>query len=195
MLVVSDSITQLEDAAFRRDLIKLIPYIRAFAISLCRDRSAGDDIAQEAVTRAWLKRHTFRPGTNLQAWVSTIVRRQFYTARHKAKREVTMEPGFAERTLQTNVNPTSRLELDDVRAAVNRLPAEQREALMLVVAGDLSYEQVAAVCSVPIGTIKSRVSRARATLLGAINGDAAPSRADVSFDRDARASVARRQSN
>lgn len=152
------------DDVFKAELVEAIPYMRAFAHSLCRDRAAADDLAQDALARAWENRRSYQPGTNLKAWVAMITRNQFYSDKRRSWRQQPLDQEVAERTLVAVSNPQATLELDEVRRAMARLPEDQREALVLIGAGGLSYEEVAAICGVAVGTIKSRVSRARTRL-------------------------------
>lgn len=143
------------------DLIALIPQMRAFARSLCRDRTQADDLTQDALVNAWRCRARFTPGTNLRAWVFTIVRNQFYSDKRRSWRVVQLDSTSVPETPLTVSDPTAALELDDVRRAMLELPDLQREALNLVAVAGLPYQEVAAACACPEGTIKSRVSRAR----------------------------------
>lgn len=147
--------------AFRRDLTDLIPRMRAFARTITGDMTAGEDLAQESLAKAWAARHTYRPGTNLKAWVHMIMRNQFYSEKRRSWRTVPLEQDVAERTLPAISDPDSALALDELRRAMLQLPEEQREALILIGAGGCSYEEVAEICGAAVGTIKSRVSRAR----------------------------------
>ena len=149
------------DDAFKAELITLIPQMRAFARTLCGDMTMAEDLAQEALLRAWNKRASYEPGTNLKAWTFMILRNQFYSDKRRSWRSTPLDPETAERTLIAVSNPMASLELDEVRRALNLLPDDQREALILIGAGGLSYEEVSAICDCAIGTIKSRVSRAR----------------------------------
>ena len=153
--------TQADYEIFRNDLVSLIPHMRAFARSLTGHAAAADDLAQEALAKAWDKRDSFEPGTNLKAWVFMIVRNQFFSDKRRSWRSQPLDPEVAERTLVANTNPMATLELDEVRRALLRLPDDQREALILIGAGGLSYEEAAEICGAAVGTIKSRVSRAR----------------------------------
>jgi RNA polymerase sigma-70 factor (ECF subfamily) len=152
---------QIDDRAFQTDLIALIPQMRAFARSLCRNFAHADDLAQEAVAKAWASRASFTPGTNMKAWTFMILRNQFYSEKRRSWRSTQLDPETAERTLVAVDNPTGALELDELRRAMAMLPDDQREALVLIGAGGLSYEEAAEVCGAAVGTIKSRVSRAR----------------------------------
>ena len=149
------------DEDFKAELIGLIPQMRAFARTLCGDVTQAEDLAQDALLRAWNKRSSYEPGTNLKAWTFMNLRNQFYSDKRRSWRSTPLDPETAERTLVANNNPIASLELDEVRRALNLLPDDQREALILIGAGGLSYEEVSAICDCAIGTIKSRVSRAR----------------------------------
>jgi RNA polymerase sigma-70 factor, ECF subfamily len=155
------AIEQGASDTFRDELTGLIPQMRAFARSLCGDATAGDDLAQDALLRAWSAQASFTPGTNMKAWVFTIIRNGFYSEKRRSWRSVHLDQEAAERTLVAVSNPTGGLELDELRRALQQLPDEQREALILVGAGGFSYEEVAELAGCAVGTIKSRVSRAR----------------------------------
>jgi RNA polymerase sigma-70 factor (ECF subfamily) len=145
----------------QEDLIALIPNMRAFARSLCRNLTEADDLTQDALASAWRGRQRYVPGSNLKAWVFMIIRNQFYSDKRRSWRVSQLDPQVAEETLVAVTSATSALELDDVRRAMQELPDEQREALTLVAVAGLSYIETAAICACPAGTIKSRVSRAR----------------------------------
>jgi RNA polymerase sigma-70 factor (ECF subfamily) len=149
------------DEAFQSDIIPLIHRMRAFARTLCGDATQADDLAQEALAKAWASRSSYTPGTNLKAWTFMIVRNQFYSDKRRSWRMSSLDPEVAERTLVAVTNPDSALELDEMRRALAMLPVDQREALIMVGAGGLSYEEVGEICGVAVGTVKSRVSRAR----------------------------------
>jgi RNA polymerase sigma-70 factor (ECF subfamily) len=146
---------------FSKDLTALIPHMRAFARGLCGDMTAAEDLAQDGLLRAWTAQASYQPGTNLKAWVFTIIRNQFYSERRRAWRNVALDQQMAEETLIAVSNATATLELDEVRRAMLLLPDDQREALVLVGAAGCSYEEVSEMCDCPVGTVKSRVSRAR----------------------------------
>ena len=153
--------TQADDEAFKRELVKLIPHLRAFARTLAGDPASADDLAQDAMMKAWDARSSFQMGTNMKAWTFMILRNQFYSDKRRSWRSSQLDPEVAERTLEAASNPIASLELDEVRRALACLPDDQREALILIGAGGLSYEEVSEICGCAIGTIKSRVSRAR----------------------------------
>ncbi|HEX2800706.1 MAG TPA: sigma-70 family RNA polymerase sigma factor, partial [Phenylobacterium sp.] len=145
---------QLDAEAFRRDLTALIPKMRAYARSMCgRDASEGDDLAQEALLKAWLGRGSYTPGTNLKAWVFMILRNQFYSDKRRSWRQQQLDQETAEATLVAIDNPMDAIELDELRRAIAMLPDEQREALILIGAGGFSYEEVAEMCGAATGTV------------------------------------------
>jgi RNA polymerase sigma-70 factor (ECF subfamily) len=167
---------------FERDLIALIPHMRAFARSLCGDAAQADDLAQDALSKALKNRDSYQLGTNMKAWLFMILRNQFYSEKRRSWRGSQLDPEVAERTLVAVDDPEATLALDDVRQALLMLPDVQREALVMVGAGGLSYEEAAEIAGVAVGTVKSRVSRARAALhavleQGAFRRDGAPAHA------------------
>ncbi len=173
----------IEDRAFEAELVALIPNLRAFGRSLAGDPATGDDLAQEALAKAWNARASFAMGTNMKAWVFLILRNQFFSEKRRSWRSTQLDPEVVAQTLVAVTNPSGALEVDELRRAMGMLPAEQREALILIGAAGLAYEEVAEVTGVPVGTVKSRVSRARNRLavifaVGKIDTDgAAPDRA------------------
>ncbi len=158
-----------DGADFRSQLVAVIPHLRAFARSLCKDPTQADDLAQEALAKAWKARDSFEPGTSLKAWTFMILRNQFYSEKRRSWRSTPLDAEVAENTLLASDNPTAPMELLELRAALNKLPDDQREALILVGAGGMAYEEAAQVCQVAVGTIKSRVSRARRALETLLN--------------------------
>jgi RNA polymerase sigma-70 factor (ECF subfamily) len=148
----------------RDSLLEAIPHLRAFAISLTGNGDQADDLVQEAIVRGLSNLDKFEAGTNLQAWLFTILRNQFYTSMRRRKREVEDPDGVTAGSLPTPPEQHGSLELQDLNLALTRLPLEQREVLLLIGAEGLSYEEAAQICGAKIGTIKSRVNRARARL-------------------------------
>lgn len=146
---------------FERELTGLIPHMRAFARSLCGDATQADDLAQEALAKAWQARGSYQPGTNMKAWLFMIVRNQFYSDKRRSWRSCHLDPEVAAQTLIAVDDPSAAVELDELRRAMAMLPEEQREPLILIGAAGMSYEEASEVMGVNIGTIKSRVSRAR----------------------------------
>ena len=155
-----------EEKIFKRDLVALIPHLRAFARTLCGDAAAADDLAQDAVMKAWDARSSFQMGTNMKAWCFMILRNQFYSEKRRSWRSTQLDQEAAERTLVAVDDPESPIALDEMRLAMKMLPMEQREALILVGAGGFAYEEAADICGCAVGTVKSRVSRARRALQG-----------------------------
>jgi len=155
-----------EEKVFKRDLVGLIPHLRAFARTLCGDAAAADDLAQDAVMKAWDARASFQMGTNMKAWCFMILRNQFYSEKRRSWRQTQLDQEAAERTLVAVDDPESPIALDEMRLAMKMLPMEQREALILVGAGGFAYEEAADICGCAVGTVKSRVSRARRALQG-----------------------------
>ena len=153
----------------RDELVDHLPALRAFALSLTREGASADDLVQDTIVKAWTNMDKFQPGTNLRAWLFTILRNTFYSARRKTKREVSDADGIHAARLATRPEHDGRLALNDFRVAFEKLPDEQREALILVGASGFSYEEAAEICGCAVGTIKSRVSRARNRLQVALD--------------------------
>lgn len=152
------------EETFKNELVAAIPHLRAFARSLCNDPTQADDLAQEALAKAWKARESFEPGTSIKAWTFMILRNQFYSEKRRSWRTAPLDVEMAENTLLANDDPTAPMDLLELRAALAKLPDDQREALILVGAGGMAYEEAAQVCQCAVGTIKSRVSRARRAL-------------------------------
>ena len=152
------------DRAFKQQLVALIPALRAFARSLTGEPAAADDLAQDAMMKAWDARESFEMGTNMKAWTFMILRNQFYSDKRRSWRQSQLDQEAAERTLMAVDDPTSPIALDELRLSLAMLPLEQREALVLVGAGGFAYEEAATICDCAVGTVKSRVSRARRAL-------------------------------
>ena len=155
---------------FRAQLLAVIPALRGFARGLCGSRELADDMAQDAMMRAWAAQSSFTPGTNFRAWIFMILRNQFYTTIRRNSRMVSWDPEVAERVLVAQAAQQDGLNLQDVQSALQKLPAEQREVLILIGANGLSYEEAAEVMGCAIGTIKSRLARGRTALATLING-------------------------
>lgn len=151
-------------AAFRQGLITALPGLRAFAMSLISNEARADDLVQETLLKAWAKQAHFVPGTNLKAWLCTILRNQFYTEYRKRKREVEDADGAMAAEMIAPAAQEHGSDLQTVWQYIGQLPALQREALLLVGAQGLTYEAAAEVMGCEVGTAKSRVSRARALL-------------------------------
>lgn len=138
--------------------------MRAFAISLTRNPTLADDLVQETIVKAWTNMDKFEVGSNLRAWLFTILRNTYYSLRRKRKRDVEDVDGSIADSLAQKPDHDGRLHMRDFRVAFDKLSDQQREAIILVGAGGFSYEEAAETCGVAVGTIKSRVNRARARL-------------------------------
>ena len=138
--------------------------LRAFAVSLCGDRDRADDLVQETLFKAWNHIDSFKEGTNLKAWLFTILRNTFFSERRKRKREVEDADGKYAARLAGAPEQHGHMDMKDFHAALTQLPADQREALVLVGAAGFSYEEAAEISDCAVGTIKSRVNRARTRL-------------------------------
>jgi RNA polymerase sigma-70 factor (ECF subfamily) len=155
--------------AFRDELLATLPHLRAFAISLSGNIDRADDLVQETLVRALANVDRFEPGSCLQAWLFTILRNLFHTEFRKRRREVEDPDGLMASRLAVLPNQSGRLEFQDLRAALAKLPPDQREALLLVTAEGFSYEETAQITGTQLGTIKSRVNRARTRLAELMN--------------------------
>jgi len=152
------------EASLRQEMLDAIPHLRAFAISLTGNITYADDLVQSALLRGLEYLDKYQPGTNMQAWLFTILRNQFYTERRKSRREVEDPDGLMAGNLAVMPGQGAHLDFTDMQAALARLSVEQREALLLVGAEGVSYEEAAQICGTNLGTIKSRVNRARTRL-------------------------------
>ena len=150
--------------SLREAMLAAVPSLRAFAISLSGNIDRADDLVQETLLRAIADIDSFQPGTNMSAWMFTILRNLFRSEYRKRRREVEDTDGSYAESLKSHPEQNSRLEFQEFRAALAKLPPDQREALILVGASGFSYEEAAAICECAVGTIKSRVNRARARL-------------------------------
>lgn len=154
----------MTDKAPRDELVDHLPAMRAFAISLTRNTALADDMVQDTLIKAWTNIDKFEVGTNMRAWLFTILRNTYYSSRRKTKREVADVDGTITQNLAEKPAHDGHMQLNDFRKALNQLSDEQREALLLVGASGFSYEEAANMCGVAVGTVKSRINRARAHL-------------------------------
>jgi RNA polymerase sigma-70 factor (ECF subfamily) len=173
-------------AHFKAELIELLPSMRAFARSLTRNPAQADDLVQDTLVKALANVERFEPGTNLRAWLFTILRNHFYSQLRKAKREVEDVEGRYAARLASRPEQDGSVDLEDFKVAFAQLAPDHREVLTLVGASGCSYEEAAQICGCAVGTIKSRVNRARKKLteiLGLHEGDQiVPSDAMVAQD-------------
>jgi RNA polymerase sigma-70 factor (ECF subfamily) len=151
--------------AFKSALLAELPSLRAFAISLSGSHDHADDLVQETVMKAWSAHASFAPGTSIRAWLFTIMRNTYFSQYRKARREVQDSDGEAAARLVSAPAQNGHLDLADFRIALEKLPDDQREALILVGASGFSCEEAAEICGCAVGTIKSRVNRARQKLM------------------------------
>ena len=148
----------------RDELPDHLPALRAFAISLCRNVSEADDLVQDTIVKAWSNFDKFTAGTDLRAWLFTILRNTFFSSKRKRKREVPDPDGLHAASLFEKPHHDGRLAFNDFRRAFDTLSPEHREVLILVGANGYSCEEAAAMMGVAVGTVKSRTNRARARL-------------------------------
>ena len=151
-------------AQIRQEMVAAIPRLRAFAVSLCGNPDRADDLVQETLAKALLNIKSFSIGTNLLAWLFTILRNAYYSEFRKRRREVADVDGSLSGALVSKADQDDHMEMLDFRRALQKLSPDQREALILIGASGLSYEEAADVCKCAVGTMKSRVSRARSRL-------------------------------
>ncbi len=182
--------TTLSDQEFKQNLASAIPNLRAFGRSLCGDRETADDLVQETMLRAWAARGRFEAGTNFKAWSFTILRNLYFSQVRRRRFVGEWDDLAADRILAAPSSQDKAIELRDLMRALQQLPAPQREALILVGAGGLSYEETAEITGVALGTVKSRVGRARAALEAILDGGLLDvKRADFSDENDAVVSI------
>jgi RNA polymerase sigma-70 factor, ECF subfamily len=154
---------------FRTEMLAAIPGLRAFGMSLTSKRDRADDLVQETIMKAWKHQDSFQTGSSMKAWLYTILRNEFYSQLRKNKREVEDVDGVYSSKVAMKPEQDGHLDLSDLHVALAKLPADQREAIILVGASGFSYEEAADICKVAMGTIKSRVSRARHRLAQLLN--------------------------
>jgi len=175
------------DPSMRDAVLAAVPSLRAFAISLSGNVDRADDLVQETLLRALVNIDSFEPGTNLSAWLFTILRNLFRSEYRKRRREVEDGDGTYAESLKSQPEQEARVEFREFRAALSKLPPDQREALILVGASGFSYEEAAGICGCAVGTIKSRVNRARTRLADLLSIDSVD---DFGPDRATRAVLA-----
>lgn len=172
------------DIAFKRDLASIIPELRAFGRSLCGSAELADDLVQETMLKAWAARTTFQPDTKFRAWIFTILRNIYFSQVRRRRFVGDWDDAIADH-LSVPPEQNDVIELRDIMRALQELPLTQREALILIGAGGIAYEEAAEIAGVPVGTIKSRVSRARVALQALIaDGQLAQPRHDFANDGD-----------
>jgi RNA polymerase sigma-70 factor (ECF subfamily) len=152
------------DPALQSAMLAAVPDMRAFALSLCHQRDRVDDLVQEALLRALTGIQSFKPGTNMTAWLFTILRNNFLNEYRKSRREVSDAGEYFVGTMTSQPDQDAHLQLDEFRDALAQLPYDQREAIVLVGGAGVSYQEAARICRCAVGTVKSRVFRARERL-------------------------------
>jgi RNA polymerase sigma factor (sigma-70 family) len=161
------------NADFKTGLLRLVPFLRSFAHSLCGDRDKAEDLLQETLCRAWQFQESFLPGSTLKAWVFTILRHQFYSGHRRAKWQGPWDQDEAECIPDSQTDQMGSVELSDTLRALQLLPARMRESLLLVGVGGYTCAEAAEICAVATGTVKSRVGRARRALTAILDGSEA----------------------
>lgn len=156
---------------FQQQLAAVLPNLRAFARSLCDNAHQADDHVQETLVKAWKHQASFQAGTNLKAWLFTILRNGFVSEKRKLRHEIEDVDGLLAAKLSVSGEQQSHMEMVDFSRAFEQLPADQREALLLIGAEGFSYDDAAIMCGCAVGTIKSRVNRARAKLTELLSMD------------------------
>ena len=170
------TLTAGDKSAFKRELAEVVPHLRAFARGLCGRPDMADDLVQETMLKAWAAQDRFEPGTSMRAWTFVILRNVYLTEMRRNRFRGDYDETVAERVLVESPSQEEPIHLDDMRRALMALPEERREALLLVGAGGFSYEEAAEICQCPVGTIKSRVGRARATISAMLEDGSLPDR-------------------
>ncbi|MEQ1577968.1 MAG: sigma-70 family RNA polymerase sigma factor [Hyphomicrobium sp.] len=148
----------------KQGFIAAIPNLRAFAVSLCGNLERADDLVQETMLKAFKNIDTFEEGTNLKAWLFTILRNTYFSERRRSKREVEDADGIHAARVAVHPEQHGHMDMCELQDALKLLHDDQREALILVCAAGMTYEEAAAISGCAVGTIKSRVNRARAKL-------------------------------
>lgn len=162
--------------AFKQELTDVVPHLRAFARGLCGRPDMADDLVQETLLKAWAAQERFEPGTSMRAWTFVILRNAYLTDMRRNRFRGEYDENVAERVLTAPAGQEEPIHLSDMHRALLTLPPERREALLLVGAGGFSYEEAANICGCAVGTIKSRVGRARAALTSMIEDGDIPDR-------------------
>ena len=168
----------------QNELGKLVPNLRAFARSLSGNADHADDLVQETLVKAWKHRSSFAPGSNLKAWLFTILRNAFLSERRKRKLEVEDKDGVFAGRMSVHGEQLGHMDMVDFIKALNTLPPDQKEALLLIGAEGFSYEEAALMCGCAVGTIKSRVNRARVRLAEVLNVNGAADYGPDQFPSD-----------
>jgi RNA polymerase sigma-70 factor (ECF subfamily) len=170
---------------FKQEMLEVVPHLRAFARGLCGRADMADDLVQETLLKAWAAQDRFEPGTSMRAWTFVILRNVYLSDLRRNRFRGDYDENVAERILVAPPGQESPLHLGDLNRALMTLPPERREALLLVGAGGFSYEEASEICQCAVGTIKSRVGRARAALAQMIEAGSMPERTGEEGDAHA----------
>lgn len=164
----------MSDAPLSDMMVAEMPYLRAFALSLSGSISVADDLVQETLVKAWSHADSFEQGTNFRAWLVTILRNTYFNQYRKLSREVQDSDNVHAEQIAVGGEQESSVSMRDMQRAINLLPPDQREILLMIGVTELSYEEAAQICNIAVGTVKSRLNRARARLaeLLGLTGDA-----------------------
>ena len=155
---------EYDNAAFEAALVEHMPLARVYARSLSGGRDFAEDLAQETLAKAWSARRSFTPGSNFKAWLFVILRNELYSRQRRGRRQVPWNDALGETIMAPPAQQQWAVELSDTACAIGGLSDPQREALILVGVGGLSHGEAAAIAKIPVGTVKSRVGRARKAL-------------------------------
>jgi RNA polymerase sigma factor (sigma-70 family) len=167
--------------SFRDEMMRVVPHLRAFARGLCGRADFADDLVQETLLRAWQAREKFQPGTSMKSWTFVILRNAFLSEARRNRFHGDYDPDAAERLLSRPADQEHGIHMGDLKSAMMQLSVERREALLLVGAGGLSYEEAAQIAECAVGTMKSRVSRARRNLEELLESTSAADHSTPSF--------------
>jgi RNA polymerase sigma-70 factor, ECF subfamily len=179
-----------DGTSVREVMLAAIPGLRAFAISLCGNADRADDLVQETLIRALAHIDSFEPGTNMSAWLITILRNLYRSEYRKRRREIEDADGKYAENMRSLPQQEGQVEMKEFLAALAKLPHDQREALVLIGALGFSHEEVANICGCAVGTIKSRVNRARNHLADVLSIESAE---DFGPDQTVRSVLARNE--
>jgi RNA polymerase sigma-70 factor (ECF subfamily) len=161
----------LNDEAFKNELVRVLPHLRAFARGLCGRPDYADDLVQETAIKAWNARERFEAGTHLRAWTFTILRNHYLSELRRNRHHADVDDEVHEKLLVMEADQEDTLHLADMQTALNKISSERREAILLVGASGFTYEEAAEICGCAVGTVKSRVARARADLARLLNSE------------------------
>lgn len=161
----------VDTEAFKAELLGVLPHLRAFARGLSGRSDYADDLVQEAAIKAWTARDRYTPGTNMRAWTFAILRNHYLSELRRNRRQTDVDDEVVERMLVVDPEQEGGIHLSDMQTALQKLPPERREAVLLIGAGGFTYEEAAEICECAIGTMKSRVARARAELARLLDED------------------------